>query len=106
MKIIWSEPAKKDYWQNIDYLLKDWNEKVAINFIKKVEQAIYFISQNPTIFQKTNYKEIRYITIVPQITLYYQINNDTVEIVRLWNNYQQPENLNCKKKTQLSLRSG
>ncbi len=23
-QIIWSEPAKEDYWQNIDFLLENW----------------------------------------------------------------------------------
>ena len=93
MKIIWSEPATTDYWQNIDYLIKEWGDKVAIDFIDKVEQVLLLIFSNPGMFPKTNYQNIRHIPIVPQVTLYYQFSKDTIELIRFWNNYQNPDNL-------------
>ncbi|MCF6352030.1 MAG: hypothetical protein L3J06_03370 [Cyclobacteriaceae bacterium] len=32
MEIIWSDDAKLDYDENIEYLLKEWSEKSAANF--------------------------------------------------------------------------
>ncbi|HBX51794.1 MAG: hypothetical protein A2275_18190 [Bacteroidetes bacterium RIFOXYA12_FULL_35_11] len=93
MRIIWSEPAIADYWQNIDYLLKEWGDSVAIDFIDKVDQVLILIATKPATFQKTNFKNTRQIPIVPQVTLFYQFSNDTVELVRFWNNYQNPEKL-------------
>ena len=93
MNIIWTKTATTDYWQNIDYLVKDWDEKIATDFIEKVEQVIYLISCNPNTFPKTNYKNIRYICIVPQITLYYQFKNDSIYLIRFWNNFQNPDKL-------------
>jgi plasmid stabilization system protein ParE len=33
MNVIWAPQAKKDFWNNIDYLEAEWSEKVAFNFI-------------------------------------------------------------------------
>jgi hypothetical protein len=37
MIIIWAPQAKKDYWQNIDYLEAEWTFQDVINFMEKVE---------------------------------------------------------------------
>ncbi len=93
--IVWSDPAKKDYWQNIDYLLENWTEKQAENFIDTVYNVLDIISNNPKTFAKTEYKNIRSAIVVKQIRLFYRIKNgNIVELVRFWNNYQNPEKLN------------
>jgi plasmid stabilization system protein ParE len=52
-KVIWSEPAKDDYWQNIDYLLENWTEIVAIKFIEAVERNLRIIAKDPRSFAST-----------------------------------------------------
>lgn len=92
--INWSDFAKVDYWDNIDYLLKDWSEKEAVSFIEKVDIVLQIISISPITFQKSGYKNIHFVPVTPQITLYYRIQNkSTVELVRFWNNYQNPKKL-------------
>jgi hypothetical protein len=44
VKIIWSEPEKLDYWNNINYLIQEWSEKEAKNFINKVDMVINIIT--------------------------------------------------------------
>ncbi len=39
INIIWSEPAKVDYWQNIDYLLEFWQEKQVKNFLEQLPKS-------------------------------------------------------------------
>ena len=88
-ELIWSPQAKQDYWQNIDYLLEKWTEKEAAHFINLVDYNLILIQKNPKLFQTTNYNNIRRAVITPQITLFYNlINVNKIEIVRLWNNYQ------------------
>ena len=96
-KIYWSELAKKDYWQNIDYLLEEWTDKDASNFINKVDDYLNTISKNPKLFTKTNYKNIHAVTIVSQITLFYRITTtNEVELVRFWNNRKDSHNFSLK----------
>lgn len=35
MDVIWAPQAKRDFWNNIDYLETEWSEKSALHFIKK-----------------------------------------------------------------------
>ncbi len=92
--IIWSEPAKKDYWQNIEYLLEFWYEKQVQNFINEVDRHLNIIRNNPKTFAVTKYRNVRSVPVVKQITLFYRIANDnSIELVRFWNNYQNPDKL-------------
>lgn len=92
MKIIWSPQAKKDYWQNIDYLEIEWTFRDVLNFIEKTENTIQLISKNNTVFVSTNYKNVYKVVITKQITLYYRVSETKIELLRFWNNYQNLEN--------------
>ena len=95
VKFIWSNIAKQEYWNNIDYLLENWSEKEASRFINLVDENLHIIKQNPKTFAKTDYKNTRSVIITPQIRLFYKIlNKNTVELLHFWNNYQNPEKIN------------
>lgn len=87
-RVNWSEKAQEDYWGNIDYLLEKFTSAEAINFIEKVEAILSIIEKKPLTFQKSDYKNIHFVPIVPQVTLFYQVtDNEPVKLVRFWNNY-------------------
>lgn len=92
MNIVWSPQAQKDYWQNIDYLEKKWTFQDVLNFIEKVDNTINLLLKNKIQFIATNYKNVNKIVITKQITLYYRINYNTIELLRFWNIYQDLEN--------------
>lgn len=70
MKIVWSDEAVTDYHRNIDYLVKEWSEKVAIEFIEDVDAVIELIKNHPKLYPLTDYLEIRKAVIRKQITLF------------------------------------
>ena len=92
MNIIWSRQAKKDYWQNIDYLEAEWTFQDVINFIEKVERTIDLLSMKNVEFISTNYQNVNQVVITKQITLYYRIESGKLELLRFWNNYQDLQN--------------
>ena len=92
MDVIWSPQAKKDYWQNIDYLEAEWTFQDVVNFIDKVDNIIHLLLKNNIEFISTNYKNVNKVVITKQITLYYRINSKSVELLRFWNTYQDLEN--------------
>jgi plasmid stabilization system protein ParE len=92
MNVIWSPQAKKDYWQNIDYLEVEWTFQEVVNFIDKVDNVINLLLKNNIEFISTNYKNVNKGVIAKQITLYYKINSNTIELLRFWNTYQDLEN--------------
>ena len=92
MKIIWSPQAKKDYWQNIDYLEAEWTFQDVINFMEKVERIIHLLTMRNVQFISTNYRGVNKVVITKQITLYYKIDSEKLELLRFWNNYQDLQN--------------
>lgn len=92
--IHWSVLAKEDYWDNIDYLLSEWTQEEALNFISKVDEYLNIISKKPKTFKSTGYKNVHVVPIVAQISLFYRIvDKNNVELVRFWNNFKNPEKL-------------
>ena len=92
--IISTKLAENTYHQNIDYLENIWSEKEIINFIKKVDEVITILKASPKTFKKyRSNSKIHQIEIMKQITLFYQINNDDVELLLFFNNYQNPNQL-------------
>ena len=92
MKIIWSPQAKKDYWQNIDYIEAEWNYQDVVNFMEKVERIINLLSMKNVAFISTNYRGVNKVVITKQITLYYKIDAEKLELLRFWNTYQDLQN--------------
>ncbi len=93
MNIIWSEDAIIDYHQNIDYLITEWSEKLAAEFIEDVEGVLELIKIQPEIYPISNYHNIRKAVIRKQISLFYEVKGQKIFLVRFWNNYQNPNNL-------------
>jgi plasmid stabilization system protein ParE len=88
-KIVWNNKARLDFYENIDYLLENWSEKEAQNFIDEVIQVEYILSQGNVDFQDTNLFGVKRLVIRKQITLFYKIVNERqIEFLRFWNNYK------------------
>jgi hypothetical protein len=88
LTIHWSEPAKFDYWKNIEYLEREWTLKEVYNFIDKTNELIDLFEKGNVIFKPSNYKSTYQVPVVKQITLYYSVINNKVELLRFWNNHQ------------------
>jgi hypothetical protein len=88
MTISWSEPAKFDYWNNIEYLEREWTIIEVYNFMDKVDELIDLLTKENLTFKPTDYKNTFQVPVVKQINLYYRIENNTIELLRFWNNYQ------------------
>ncbi|MBI4647644.1 MAG: type II toxin-antitoxin system RelE/ParE family toxin [Bacteroidia bacterium] len=93
-KVKWNSFAKADYYDNIDYLLKKWTEKEAQLFINEVDEIIYILEQGTVEYQNTDYPNIKRCLVCKQITLFYRIiDNQNIELLRFWNNYQDDKKL-------------
>ncbi len=93
MKIIWSEDAVADYHQNIEYLIDHWSASVATEFIEDVEGVVELIQLHPELFPLTSYRQVRKVVIRKQVTLFFEVLDSTLYLIRFWNNYQNPEGL-------------
>jgi addiction module RelE/StbE family toxin len=90
-EIRWSDNARKDYKNVVDYLLQDWNEDIALRFIELLEYKIQSIAKHPyTGFPSPKFPDIRSISITKHNRLYYKISKDWLEIVNIFDTSQHP----------------
>jgi plasmid stabilization system protein ParE len=93
-RIKWNKLAREDYYGNIDYLIRQWSEKEAQNFIDEVYEILFILKHGKVDYQETNYPGIRRCVIRPQITLFYKIiDKQHIELLRFWNNNQDDKRL-------------
>jgi len=95
--IIWSRLAEKDFAAILSYLNENWDEKVVNQFIDLTEEIIGQISINPRQFPVIFKKEkIRKCVLTKHNTLFYRDTKSQVEILRIYDTRQDPDNLNLK----------
>ncbi len=93
MEIVWSDDAKLDYEENIEYLLKEWTEQSAIQFIEEVDAILELLKINPKLYPLSEFKSVRRAVVRKQITLFYQERKSTVYLIRFWNTFRNPNSL-------------
>ena len=96
MKIDWTLASKNDYWQNIEYLENHWSEKEVLNFITEIDYSLNLLAKGNITFTKSDYINVYKMVIIKQITIYYSIENETIYLLRFWNNYQDLSNFKLK----------
>ena len=96
-QIVWSPLAERDFTNILEYLNKNWDEKVTNNFIDLTEEMIRQISVNPRQFPVIYKKEkIRKCVLTKHNTLFYRYGKSRVEILRIYDTSQDPKTLNFK----------
>ncbi len=90
-KIIWSPTAKTTYFQILDYIANHWSSKEVISFIDRTEKVLAYIRKNPTQYPSSKIKkEVHQSVLTKHVSLYYQVNKQSVELFIFWDNRQDP----------------
>ena len=94
IQIIWTDRAKGDYWQNIQYLEREWALNDVYNFMDKVDDLLVLLTKENLVFKSTNYKFVFKVPVTKHISLFYKVaTNKDIELLRFWNTYQNPEKI-------------
>lgn len=93
LNIIWSDDAVEDVIENIGYLEKHQTKKEVDSFSEEIDAVLEKLSIGNLTFKPAHYKNTYEVPIIKQITLYYQIQDNDIILVRFWNNYRDPNNL-------------
>ncbi len=88
--IIWSPEAKADFLGILDYLMRKWGEKAAFDFSDEVDRILDIIASIPDLYPIDDDGLVRKAVIVKQVSLLYSVNGDVIELVRFWDNRQNP----------------
>ncbi len=87
----WTKRADKKFDKIIEYLISEWNENVAKNFILKVYNFLDILSQFPEIGSLENKERaIRGFVIAKQVTIFYRIKGNTIIILNFFDNRRNP----------------
>ncbi|SFD05456.1 type II toxin-antitoxin system RelE/ParE family toxin [Algibacter pectinivorans] len=90
-KVLWTDHAISELKDTITYLETHWTNKELVNFSNKLDHTIELISKTPEIFPNALSKiEIRRAVVDKHNTLYYRKNNNSIEIISLFANKQDP----------------
>lgn len=93
-KIIWAPLAEKDFITILDYLHENWDDSVVQNFIGIVDNLISQIILNPKQFPLIKKKSnVRRCVLTKHNTLFYLFGKDTIAILRIFDNRQDPNKL-------------
>lgn len=89
--ILWTTNALEELEQTIEYLQLHFTDKEIKKLVQKIESLIEITSQNPFIFPISESKTIHKLVILEFNTMYYRVNNGSVEILSFFSNRQSPQ---------------
>ncbi len=93
-EIIWSPLAEEDLGSILEYLSENWNQRVIIRFLNKIDIVTNQISKNPNQYPIINKKlQVRKCVVTKQNTLFYREIEKQIEILRLYDTRQDPKKL-------------
>jgi len=96
-KIIWSPLSEDDFEKILNYLESEWDMNVVVKFIDLVDALLIQIASNPRQYPLIHKKyNIRKCVITKHNTLYYRNRRRHIELLRIYDNRQDPENLKFK----------
>lgn len=89
-KLYWTDNALDELARTINYLEENFTDNEIIKLVLKIESTIALISQNPTIFPKSEFKNVYKVVVLKYNTLYYKIKGDHIEILSFFSNRRNP----------------
>jgi plasmid stabilization system protein ParE len=92
-KVVWSEEAVENLKKIIQYLEENWTETEIKKFATKLEKQISIIRSQPDSFPKANHIDVRRSVLSKQTAIYYKVDQDSIRIVTVFDNRQNPEKL-------------
>lgn len=96
-EIIWSPLSLSDMEAIVDYLFKSWSTDVINHFIDEVDLIVKQLSLHPKTFPLIHSKlKIRKCVISKHNSIYYREYRNKIQILRIYDNRQNPDNLRFK----------
>ena len=95
LEIVWSDFAKDQLDEIIEYLESSWTDKEISNFFRRLEDGIESIGKNPATYKESMRKAgVREFQLSKQTTLFYSFDEKEITILLLWTNRKDPDKLN------------
>lgn len=93
-EIFWLDNAKEKLSIIYEFIIANWNIKIADEFIDKLKFKLQLLSYFPHIGQKSKKKkDVRRYIISEQVSLFYKIVDKRIIILTLFDTRQNPDKL-------------
>jgi len=93
-RVIFSPKAIENTKQIIVYLKKEWSENSAKKFINVLREKVSYIKRFPNSYHELEGREkIKRCVITKQVTLYYRVAKNEIEVITLFDSRQNPDKL-------------
>jgi plasmid stabilization system protein ParE len=94
-KIIWTSKALTDLKNIVNYLEENWTVKEIQKFARLLDLQLNRLIIHPFLSPESNkYKKIRKSVLTRQISIYYRVINNQIQIISLFDNRQNPIKIN------------
>lgn len=91
-KVIITKRFRNHTLKIYEYLCKEFSNSTALSFLNRLEQRIDFITNNPTVGRLSVKKNnIRSILFTPHNQIFYRYQNETIEILCLFDMRKNPK---------------
>ena len=92
--VIWSPVAELTYYEILEYLNENWTIKEVIAFVKRTDEVIGHISNNPLLYPYSKGRDTHKCVVVKQVSLFYHVkSNDIIKLLMFWDNRLDPDKL-------------
>jgi plasmid stabilization system protein ParE len=92
--VTFSKTAQKNLKIILEYLDRDWSDKVVSRFKIKLDLCINTILNNPEGFPLINIKnDVRKCVVTKQTSIFYKFNSKEIQILSLFDTRQHPKKL-------------
>jgi len=92
--ITWSPKARITYYKILEYLEGNWTIKEITFFITRTEEVLGHIQKNPFLFPYSKESDAFKCVFIPQVSLFYRLKEQQIELLIFWDNRQDPAKLN------------
>ena len=95
-EIIWSDLAKVEFSNVLEfYFYRNENSNYSLKIVEEVEELLEILSQSHFIGRLTSNKITRVIPM-KEYLVFYEVNENRIEIISFWDNRQNFENRKIK----------
>ncbi len=92
LKIRWTKRASSSFDKTVEYIEKEWGDRSAKKFIKKVNRLLIILKKQPDIGKlEIEDKGIRAFVFSRQNTVFYRIKSDKLILLKFFDNRQDPK---------------
>lgn len=92
IEVVWSIESAKRTDQVIKFLLEEWSEKEAINFLETLRGFEELVSNYPELYPLSQKKKgYRKAVILKQISIIYSVKRNSILVHTLVDNRQDPK---------------